>query len=175
MKIYQVILNQIPNREKMAKVQGKMGRKNLKPKKLKGKKNKKSSQNLKVREALVFFFHSNFQYFPHFFNINIKIPQKVHYQNQYFRMQISISISRSVFWPVVFDIKINTSKIFEFTKFCHVWITRTASGLFVGSTTTLRSSAPRREPRWRRNSPRSSNRGVMTSSSTRTSKKNMRA
>ena len=138
-----------------------------------GKRMKNVPKTPRSERHLCFSHYSNYQYFPLLFSISIPISISKFPKS-------SISISKSIFWRckfqyqyqnqyfeiVIFNIKINinTSKI-----------TRTASGLFVGSTTTLRSSAPRREPRWRRNSPKSSNRGVMTSSSTRTSKKNLRA
>ena len=71
--------------------------------KLKGEKNEKSSQILKVREALVFFSLLKFSIFPPFFNINtninIKIPKKfnINIKINILEMQISISISKSIF------------------------------------------------------------------------------
>ena len=103
-----------------------MGRKNPKPKKLKGEKNEKSTQNLKVRGALVFFSLPKLSIFSSFFSISIpisisKLPKssisisksiickykfQYQYQNQYFEC-------------VVFNIKINinTFKILTFQKF----------------------------------------------------------
>ena len=61
-----------------------MGRKNPKPKKLKGERMKNLPKTSRSDRHLCFSHCSNYQYFPHFFQYQYQNSQKIQYQNQYF-------------------------------------------------------------------------------------------